>query len=62
MKYDDGTVARVGDRVCIRNGDTGVVIASMDCRFSEPLDPASAEILKTFPPVGVRISQNLSPL
>jgi hypothetical protein len=30
MKYDDGTVARVGDRVCIRNGDTGVVIASMD--------------------------------
>jgi hypothetical protein len=30
VKYDDGTVARVGDRVRIRNGDTGVVIASMD--------------------------------
>ncbi len=27
MKYDDGTVARVGDRVCIRSGDAGVVIA-----------------------------------
>ena len=32
------------------------------CRFSEPMDPGGAEILKTFPPVGVRISQNLSPL
>lgn len=32
------------------------------CRFSESMDPASAEILKSFPPVGVRISQNLSPL
>ena len=31
------------------------------CRFSEPMDPAGAEILKSFPPVGVRISQNLSP-
>jgi hypothetical protein len=32
------------------------------CRFSEPLDPGGPEILKTFPPVRVRISQNLSPL
>jgi hypothetical protein len=30
VKYDDGTVACVGDRVHIRNGDTGVIIASMD--------------------------------
>ena len=30
MKYDDGTVAHVGDRVRISNGDTAVVIASMD--------------------------------
>ncbi len=32
------------------------------CRFSEPLDPGGPEILKSFPPVRVRISQNLSPL
>ena len=30
MKYADGTVARVGDRVRIRNGDRGVIIASID--------------------------------
>lgn len=30
MKYSDGIVVRVGDRVQIRNGDTGVVVASMD--------------------------------
>jgi len=42
---------------------TGTTIkVTLNCRFSEPLDPADPEILKTFPPVGVRISQNLSPL
>jgi hypothetical protein len=30
MKYPDGTEARLGDRVRLRNGDTGVVVASMD--------------------------------
>jgi hypothetical protein len=30
MKYPDGTLARLGDRVLIRNGDRGVIVASMD--------------------------------
>jgi hypothetical protein len=30
MKYADGTPARLGDRVLIRNGERGVVVASMD--------------------------------
>ena len=30
MKYADGSVARLGDRVRIRNGDTGVVVFSVD--------------------------------
>lgn len=30
MKYADGSVAHLGDRVRITNGDTGTVIASMD--------------------------------
>jgi hypothetical protein len=30
MKYPDGTEARLGDRVRITNGDTGVIVASMD--------------------------------
>jgi hypothetical protein len=30
MKYPDGTIARLGDRVRITNGDTGVIVASMD--------------------------------
>lgn len=30
MKYPDGTEARLGDRVRIANGDTGVIVASMD--------------------------------
>jgi hypothetical protein len=30
MKYADGTVARVGDRVRIWDVDTGVIVASMD--------------------------------
>lgn len=30
MRYPDGTEARLGDRVRITNGDTGVIVASMD--------------------------------
>lgn len=30
MQYPDGTLARLGGRVLIRNGDRGVVVASMD--------------------------------
>lgn len=30
MKYPDGTEARLGDRVRITNGDTGMIVASMD--------------------------------
>jgi hypothetical protein len=30
MKYHDGTEMHVGDRVRIKNGDTGVIVASMD--------------------------------
>jgi len=30
MKYADGSDARLGDRVRIVNGDTGVIVASMD--------------------------------
>jgi hypothetical protein len=30
VKYADGTVAHLGDRVRITNGDTGTIIASMD--------------------------------
>jgi hypothetical protein len=30
MKYPDGTEARLGDRVRLTNGDSGVIVASMD--------------------------------
>lgn len=30
MKYSDGTVARLGDRVRIINGDRGVIVACLD--------------------------------
>ena len=30
MKYTDGSEARLGDRVRIKNGDTGVIVASVD--------------------------------
>jgi hypothetical protein len=30
MKYTDGTVARLGDRVRIWSGETGLIVASMD--------------------------------
>ncbi len=30
MKYPDGSEARLGDRVRITNGDTGLIVASMD--------------------------------
>jgi hypothetical protein len=30
MKYHDGTAMHVGDRVRIKNGDTGVIVASLD--------------------------------
>lgn len=30
VKYLDGSVAHLGDRVRIRNGDTGVIVASID--------------------------------
>ena len=30
MKYDDGSTAHLGDKVVIRNGDTGIVVFSVD--------------------------------
>jgi len=44
--------------------DTSAALGALrvECRFSEPLDPGGPEILKSFHPVRVRISQNLSPL
>lgn len=39
MKYNDGGVVRVGDRVRIRNGDTGIVVASMDTGEYSPAYP-----------------------
>lgn len=30
MKYADGTEARLGDRVRIRNGELGVIVVSVD--------------------------------
>lgn len=39
MQYVDGTPARLGDRVLIRNGDRGVVVASMDTGAFTPEFP-----------------------
>jgi hypothetical protein len=48
MKYADGTVARVGDRVRIRNVDTGVVVASMDTgEYGAEYPEAARGYLKT---------------
>jgi len=40
MKYADGSYARLGDRVRIVNGDTGVIVASMDTNEYSPEYPA----------------------
>lgn len=56
MKHEDGTVAWIGDRVCIRNGDRGVVIASIDTGDYSP------EILvRTDAGALVRFAEPLSP-
>jgi hypothetical protein len=48
MKYLDGVEMRVGDRVRIRSGDTGVIVASMDAgEFSPDYPKESWEYLKT---------------
>jgi len=48
MKYRDGIEMRVGDRVRIRNGDTGVIVASMDAgEFSPDYPKEKWEDLKT---------------
>lgn len=39
MKYPDGSDARLGDRVRIVNGDTGVIVASMDTNEYSPEYP-----------------------
>ena len=39
MKYADGTEARLGDRVRIRNGDTGVIVISVDTDEFNPEYP-----------------------
>lgn len=36
MKYRDGTEMHVGDRVRIKNGDTGIIVASMDTEEFSP--------------------------
>ncbi len=40
MKYADGSDARLGDRVRIANGDTVVIVASMDTNEYSPEYPA----------------------
>jgi hypothetical protein len=48
MKYTDGTVARVGDRVRIWNVETGVIVASMDTgEYSAEYPEAEWGYLKT---------------
>jgi hypothetical protein len=48
MKYADGTDARLGDRVRLANGDTGVVVASMDTdEFSSEYPAENYANLKT---------------
>jgi hypothetical protein len=48
MKYPDGTEARLGDRVRITNGDTGVIVASMDTNeFSSEYPAKNYADLKT---------------
>ncbi len=48
MKYPDGTEARLGDRVRLRNGDTGVIVASMDTNeFSTEFPAANYADLRT---------------
>jgi hypothetical protein len=36
MEFEDGTEARVGDRVHIANSDTGTVVASIDAQEYSP--------------------------
>lgn len=48
MKYPDGTVARLGDRVRITNGDSGTIVASMDTNeFSTEYPERNYAHLKT---------------
>jgi hypothetical protein len=48
MRYTDGTVARVSDRVRIWNVDTGVVVAPMDTgEYSAEYPEAEWGYLKT---------------
>ncbi|MBV9634392.1 MAG: hypothetical protein JOZ40_07155 [Methylobacteriaceae bacterium] len=48
MKYQDGIEMRVGDRVRIRNGDTGTIVASMDAgEFSPDYPKENWEHFKT---------------
>jgi hypothetical protein len=36
MLYPDGTEMRAGDRIRVQNGDTGVIVASMDAGEFSP--------------------------
>ena len=48
MKFPDGSDVRLGDRVKITNGDTGVVVASMDTsEFSREYPAENYAHLKT---------------
>lgn len=48
MKYRDGTDMHVGDRVRIKNGDTGIIVASLDTgEFSPDYPKENWEDLKT---------------
>jgi hypothetical protein len=48
MKYADGSEARLGDRVRIRNGETGVIVVSVDTgEFSAEYPKGEWEHLKT---------------
>ena len=71
VRHDSGIVSvtpvgrGISDEIDVRNDLLWPQRAkghTFECRFSELTDPCRPEILKSFPPVRVRISQNLSPL
>ena len=68
MKYADGSVARLGDRVRIRNGDTGLIVFSVDTNEFGPeypredwLDVQSGVMVLTDKGALVRLAENTDP-
>ena len=68
MKYADGSEARLGDRVRIRNGDVGVIVVSIDTNEFSPEYPKqewehlkSGVLVRTEKGALVRFADPLSP-